>query len=47
MKVWLSDHGRPGPVTLRAEKLSLVSQWHDGRTITWTYLADVPLKGER
>ncbi|WP_382033480.1 2'-5' RNA ligase family protein [Streptomyces aurantiacus] len=42
MKVLLSDH--PGePVTLRAQKLSLVAQWHDRRHITWEHLADVPL----
>lgn len=44
MKIWLSDNG-PGPVTLRLEKLSLVAQWHDHRTITWEHIADVPLAG--
>jgi 2'-5' RNA ligase len=46
LKMWLSDHG-PEPVTLRAEKLSLVAQWHDGRHITWDHIADVPLGGTR
>ena len=43
MKIWLSDHGPREPVTFRAEKLSLVSQWHDHATITWEHLTDVPL----
>ncbi|MFI0912483.1 hypothetical protein [Streptomyces abikoensis] len=46
MKVWLSDHGVES-VTLRAERLVLVSQWHDGRHITWIEIADVRLGGSR
>ncbi|GHE11338.1 hypothetical protein GCM10010339_70490 [Streptomyces alanosinicus] len=44
MKVWLSDHG-PGPVTLRADKITLVTQWHDRREIMFDRILDVPLGG--
>ncbi|WP_329169394.1 2'-5' RNA ligase family protein (plasmid) [Streptomyces sp. NBC_01267] len=44
MKVLMSDH--PGePVTLRADKLSLVAQAHDRQFITWEHIVDVPLLG--
>ncbi|WP_280667101.1 MULTISPECIES: 2'-5' RNA ligase family protein [unclassified Kitasatospora] len=45
LKVVLSDI-EGGPVVLRAEKLSLVSQWHNGENlICWEHLLDVPLGG--
>lgn len=45
MKVWLSDHGQ-GEVTLRAQRLVFVAQWHDRRRILWDTLADLPLGGQ-
>ncbi|MEV4873891.1 2'-5' RNA ligase family protein [Streptomyces syringium] len=43
MKAWLSDH--PGePVSMHADRLVLVSQCHDRRSITWERLAEVPLR---
>lgn len=44
MNVWLSDHGRD-EVTLRADRLVLVAQWHDRRRIVWDTIAQVPLGG--
>jgi hypothetical protein len=45
LKRVLSD--LPGePVTLRADRLCLVSQVHDRRHITWTHLATIPLGAE-
>ncbi|WP_414167194.1 2'-5' RNA ligase family protein [Streptoverticillium reticulum] len=46
MKIWLSDHG-PEAVTLRADRLSLVSQWHDGARIVWDHIEDIPLGSKR
>ncbi|MEU5053561.1 2'-5' RNA ligase family protein [Streptomyces sp. NPDC021096] len=43
LKAALSDH-RGEPVTLRADRLSLVAQRHDRRHITWTPIAEVPLQ---
>ncbi|MDX3024985.1 2'-5' RNA ligase family protein [Streptomyces acidiscabies] len=45
LKVALSDV-EAGPVTVQAHTLSLVAQWHDGRSqIVWEHLASVPLGG--
>ncbi|MBO2461517.1 2'-5' RNA ligase family protein [Actinomadura violacea] len=42
LKAWLSDHGR-GEVTLRADRLVYVGQYHDRREIRWSVLAEIPL----
>jgi len=43
LKVMLSDV-EANPVTIQAHALSLVSQWHDGKSqIVWESLASVPL----
>lgn len=42
LKVWLSDHGR-GEVTLRADRLAVVAQYHTRREILWTVLEEIPL----
>ncbi|MGW0682910.1 2'-5' RNA ligase family protein [Streptomyces sp. NPDC002754] len=43
LKAWMSDNGPEEPVRLRAEALSLVAQWHDGREIKWELITEVPL----
>jgi len=46
LKAALSDVEDAGPVTVQAHTLSLVAQWHDGRSqIVWEHLASVPLGG--
>lgn len=43
LKVALSDVDAP-PVTVQAQRVELVSQWHDGKShIKWEALASVPL----
>jgi len=44
LKALISDVDQ-GEVVMRAGRLSLVSQWHDGRRIVWDPIATVPLTG--
>jgi len=44
MKQWLSDHDI-APFTMPVERVSLVTQSHNGHDITWRHILDVPLLG--
>ncbi|MBF9071839.1 2'-5' RNA ligase family protein [Streptacidiphilus fuscans] len=42
LKIWLSDHVAD-PMTVRADALQLVAQWHDGAYIRWEQLRVIPI----
>ncbi|MEU3663992.1 2'-5' RNA ligase family protein [Streptomyces sp. NPDC032940] len=46
VKAALADVAGPLSATVSVDRLHLVEQWHDGATITWEPLAEVPLAGQ-
>jgi hypothetical protein len=45
LRAALADIGQPLSATVRADRIHLVEQWHDGTQIMWDPIADVPLAG--
>ncbi len=43
LRAALADIEQPLSGTVRADRIHLVEQWHDGAHITWNPIAEVPL----